>query len=49
MTLGHKLIKDAPYSQIAAQQQFGGASRYLCELANYVAQAPDFESRVVAC
>ncbi len=42
------MIKVAYDSQIFAQQQFGGISRYFCELANCVAQAPGFTSRVMA-
>ena len=48
MTSSRQAIRVAYDSQIFAQQQFGGISRYFCELANCVAQAPDFESRVVA-
>jgi glycosyltransferase involved in cell wall biosynthesis len=42
------MIKVAYDSQIFAQQQFGGISRYFFELANYVAMAPDSDVRVVA-
>jgi len=42
------MIKVAYDSQIFAQQEFGGISRYFCELANCVARAPGFDSRVVA-
>ena len=48
MTVRRQVIKVAYDSQIFAQQQFGGISRYFCELANCVAQAPGFGSRVVA-
>jgi glycosyltransferase involved in cell wall biosynthesis len=48
MTSGRQVIRVAYDSQIFSQQQFGGISRYFCELANCVAQAPDFDSRVVA-
>lgn len=48
MTHGRQVIRVAYDSQIFAQQQFGGIARYFCELANGVAQAPDFDSRVVA-
>ncbi|HEY6643536.1 glycosyltransferase family 1 protein [Povalibacter sp.] len=34
--------------QIFASQQFGGISRYICELAMRVRQASDFESMVIA-
>lgn len=42
------MIKVAYDSQIFAQQEFGGISRYFCELANCVGRTPGFDSRVVA-
>jgi glycosyltransferase involved in cell wall biosynthesis len=48
MTSGRQVTRVAYDSQIFAQQQFGGISRYFCELAKCVAQASGFDSRVVA-
>ena len=48
MTSMRQVIRVAYDSQIFAQQQFGGISRYFCEIANCVVQAPGFDSRVVA-
>ncbi|MDO8263098.1 MAG: glycosyltransferase family 1 protein [Gallionella sp.] len=42
------MIRVAYDSQIFAQQQFGGISRYFCEVANRVGRTPGFESRVIA-
>lgn len=42
------MIKVAYDSQIFAQQQFGGISRYFCEVANRVGRTPGFDARVFA-
>lgn len=42
------MIKVAYDSQIFAQQQFGGVSRYFCELARHVANTSGFDAQVIA-